>query len=76
MSRERGMMGSVERDVFRVRWAGAQTTFCASLDEARRTIRRRAEHDSAPPNIVPVEIVRVDESVSGGLVVVEWYPND
>ena len=63
-------------EAFRVRFANGQTSFCRSVEEARRIIERRAEHNPPPPDILPAEIVAIDESSPDGLTLVERYPRD
>jgi hypothetical protein len=66
----------VTEEAFRVRFANGQTSFCGSLEEARRIIERRAEHNPPPPDILPAEIATIDESSLDGLRLVERYPRD
>jgi hypothetical protein len=65
----------VAHEAFRVRFANGQESFCSSVDEARRIIRRRWDQEP-PPGILPAVIAQVDESDPSGFRVIESYPVD
>jgi hypothetical protein len=59
-----------------VRFANGQESFCSSVEEARRIIRRRADQDPPPPGILPAVITQVDESDPSGFRLIESIPLD
>jgi len=66
----------VAHEAFRVRFANGQESFCSSVDEARRIIQRRSDHDPPPPGILPAVIAQVDESDPSGFRLIESFPAD
>lgn len=60
-------------EVFRVRFANGQESFCGSVEEARQRIQRRAEQEP-PPDILPAEIARLDARKAEGFRLIEHYP--
>jgi hypothetical protein len=58
--------------VFRVLFANGQVSFSDSLESARKTIVRRADHDPPAPDILPAEVWRHSEDGEERLV--ERYP--
>jgi hypothetical protein len=45
--------GVMDGSTFRVRFANGQTSLCGTIEEARKRVTRRAEHDPPPPGIPP-----------------------
>ena len=66
--------GVMDGSTFRVRFANGQTSLCGTIEEARKRVTRRAEHDPPPPGILPAEIAELDDADPSGLRLIERYP--
>jgi hypothetical protein len=65
--------GVMDGSTFRVRFANGQTSLCGTIEEARKRVTRRAEHDPPPPGILPAEIAELDDADPSGLRLIERY---
>jgi hypothetical protein len=74
MSPESGHHGVMEESTYRARFANGETSLCATIEEARQRITRRAEHDPPPPGILPAEIAELDIAAPSGFRLIERFP--